>query len=104
MDFTIAIKMEFKFIHFIENLPCRRSCVQAANMKMNERQNQSFCSQKLAMKGAEYTLGRRGVDSILVEVNCGTLGKDFLEEVMSKVGFEERLCYFFLAENQGKFF
>ena len=37
----------------------------------------------------------QGNDLVLVEVNCGTLGKDFLNEVVSKGGFEERLCCFF---------
>lgn len=54
---------------------------------------------KLAITGAKYTLCRRGNDSVLVEVNCGALGKDFLKEVSPKVGFEERLGCFFLEEN-----
>lgn len=40
--------------------------------------------------GAKYTLYRKANDSVLVEVNH-SLGKDFLEEVLSKVGSEERL-------------
>lgn len=46
---------------------------------------------KLKLTGSKYTLCRRGIDSVLVEVNCGTLGKELLEEVFTKVGFEERL-------------
>lgn len=54
---------------------------------------------KLAVIGAKCIQHNRGNDSVLVKVNCGTLGKDFLEEVIAKVGFEERLGCFSLEEN-----
>lgn len=54
---------------------------------------------KLAITGTKYTLCRRGNDSVLVEVNWGILGKEFLKEVISKEGFEEKLGCFLLEGN-----
>lgn len=48
--------------------------------------------------GAKYTLYRKGNVSVLVEVNHFG-GKDFLEEVFTKAGFEERSGGHFPEEN-----
>lgn len=54
-----------------------------------------FVFKKFKLIGLKYILCRRGIDLVLVEVNCGILGKELFEEVFIKVGFEERLGCFF---------